>query len=130
MIRVFPARLVRVVDGDTFVVRLDLGVSVFADQTVRLYGVDTPERGDGDRWSDARFRSNHLMRTIKPLMDGESWPLLVSTAQTPSGTQAREKYGRLLARVTLVDGKDLATTLVAEGHALPWDGKGAHPKFE
>ncbi len=127
MIRTYPARLVRVIDGDTFVVRLDLGMSVYADHTIRLHGIDAPERSDDDRWADARFRAGALMTFVGSKIT--DWPLLVSTSQTPAGTDMREKYGRLLARITLADGRDLATVLLQEGHALPWTGQGKHPVF-
>ena len=33
-----------------------------------------------------------------------------------------DKYGRVLARLE-VDGEDVATLLIAEGHARPYDGR-------
>lgn len=43
MKREFPARLVRVVDGDTLVVDFDLGFHITSRQHCRLRGIDTPE---------------------------------------------------------------------------------------
>ena len=43
--RYYACKIHRVVDGDTFEVTIDLGFEVFVRQTVRLYGVDTPEMG-------------------------------------------------------------------------------------
>ena len=38
-----PAELVRVVDGDTLVMRVDLGFGTWRQITVRVLGLDTPE---------------------------------------------------------------------------------------
>lgn len=40
---------------------------------------------------------------------------------------SNEKYGRVLGDVVRSDGVDLATAMLAAGHALPWDGSGARP---
>jgi len=39
----YNAELVKVVDGDTVDLKVDLGFDVFIEIRVRLYGVDTPE---------------------------------------------------------------------------------------
>jgi micrococcal nuclease len=39
----YDASLVRVVDGDTVVLKIDLGFKVETEQSCRLYGIDTPE---------------------------------------------------------------------------------------
>ncbi len=49
----YRATLVRVIDGDTAVLRLDLGFRVFAELKVRVAGVNTPERGQPG-WGEAR----------------------------------------------------------------------------
>lgn len=40
---VFPAEVLRVIDGDTFKARLDQGLGTFRVTDVRLAGIDTPE---------------------------------------------------------------------------------------
>lgn len=40
----YRASLIRVIDGDTYVLDVDLGFTVHAHVTVRLRGLDTPER--------------------------------------------------------------------------------------
>ncbi len=39
----YRARCLRVVDADTFLLAVDLGFHVHANQTIRLRGIDTPE---------------------------------------------------------------------------------------
>ena len=40
---IYRAECLRVIDGDTFVARIDMGFNTYTIQTVRLEGVDTPE---------------------------------------------------------------------------------------
>lgn len=42
---IFKARVLRVIDGDTLVIDLDMGFETHTIKRVRLLGVDTPERG-------------------------------------------------------------------------------------
>jgi len=39
----YAAELLRVIDGDTIVVRIDLGFDTWRKETIRLRGIDTPE---------------------------------------------------------------------------------------
>lgn len=41
----YKATVLRVVDGDTVDVSIDLGFSTKTDRRLRLAGIDTPERG-------------------------------------------------------------------------------------
>lgn len=99
------ATVVRVVDGDTIVVR------VGGDQaTVRLIGIDTPE-------------THHPDRPVECHGPEASARL---TELVPAGSQVRltrdvelhDVHGRVLAYVTrLPDGLDVNLAMVAEGHA-------------
>lgn len=80
-----------VVDGDT------LG---FGDARVRLFGIDAPESGQS--------QGRHATRAIKDLISGET--LCVRPIE-------RDRYGRIVARVYLEDGQDLAQVMVCEGWA-------------
>jgi micrococcal nuclease len=101
------AVVLRVVDGDTVRVRLDLGFDAGINLTLRLDGIDAPETDtragkDAAVWLAARL----------PAMT----PVTVKTVK-----DRREKYGRYLA--TLYDGQgDVNAALVAAGHATPYAG--------
>jgi endonuclease YncB( thermonuclease family) len=45
---------------------------------------------------------------------------LIVTLQTFK--DSKEKYGRYLAKITLPDGSDFASAMVAAGHAVPYFG--------
>jgi micrococcal nuclease len=78
----YRAKLLRVVDGDTIDVSIDLGFRTHCSQRLRLVEVDTPERGQ--QW----FKES-TDRLIQLLGDQ---PLLVNTIST-------DAFGRWLSRV-------------------------------
>jgi endonuclease YncB( thermonuclease family) len=115
-IRVAEGPVARVTDGDTFVVEyLDLGWGY------RSYPIDTkkpgycairvtlpegewydtPEKADKTRWKAA----TDYMKILLPV---GTWVVLTSYGLFT--------LGRTLASVTLPDGKDLATLMIAAGH--------------
>lgn len=103
----------RVVDGDTVDILIDLGFHVTIHQRVRVNGINAPEKNT----------------------DPGKAAVAAATALLPSGTvvtvntykDRQEKFGRFLAAIRLPDGRDYATTLIEQGHAVPWDGKGQRP---
>lgn len=104
-----PAELVRVVDGDTFVLRLGE-----TDEKVRALGYDTPEL-------HARCPEEATMAAA-----ATQWAaLLLESADTveacPLRGGRRDRYGRLLASV-LVDGRDLGDLLIRQGLARAYAG--------
>ena len=52
MTNAYPAKIKRVIDGDTIDLVIDLGFRISTVQRIRLIDVDTPERGDPD-WANA-----------------------------------------------------------------------------
>lgn len=103
-------RVVSVTDGDT----LDLGNG----DTVRLAGIDAPERGE------CGFK--RARNTLIDLVLGERVSLGASD-------EDRDQYGRLLRYVD-VDGKDAGLRLIKDGLAIARydsrDGYGLHPREE
>ena len=92
---VFRVRVVEVPDGDSLVVQLD-----GKRRRVRLQGVDCPERAQ-------RF-GPQAREFAQKLVKGQSVTLI------KHGT---DQYERVLANVTLGDGRDLAESLVEAGWA-------------
>lgn len=90
------ATVTRWIDGDTFVADLDLGWNVWRhDARVRLLDIDAPERGRTG-FAEARDAAETLC---------------------PVGTVVQltshrlDSFGRVLASVTLPDGRDLVSVL-------------------
>lgn len=97
----YRARLERVKDGDTYVLRIDLGFYVSTEVAVRLRGVDCPELGtpEGRAAREAAFA----------LLHGQ---LLVVESY-----RGHRTFERWVCDVWLQDGRSLAATLVEQGHA-------------
>lgn len=108
----YLATLVRVVDGDTVDIAIDLGFSVTSRQRVRLLGLDAPERYTIVGKAAAEF----VVAWFQP------GPFTVESSRPGGG----DKYGRYLARIVQGD-RCLNNDLIGAGHAVSWDGQGAKP---
>lgn len=110
----YHAILDRAVDGDTAVVRLDLGFGVQITQTLRLRGINTPELRSHD--PAERAAAQQALARLRELLP----PGRACTVKTFK--DAQEKYGRYLADILLEDGTDVVQTLLREGLGRPYDG--------
>lgn len=104
------ATVVRVVDGDTFIAKLDAEPGEF---TIRMLGVNTPETVDPRKPVECfgKQASDHL----KAQIDGKR----VRLEGDPKADE-RDKYGRLLRNVYLEDGTDINAGLVRDGYAYAY----------
>lgn len=107
----YKAEVLKVYDGDTITVMIDLGMSCFVKEKIRLFGIDAPElRGEEkQRGIEAR---DHLANLL------ESGDVFILTKKDNKG-----KYGRYLADVYVHDSifNDLINvnrTMVDTGHAV------------
>lgn len=112
----YAATIVRWVDADTVDIDLDLGFKIRARQRVRLRtvaagGIDAPERN-----TPAGQRAKARCEEIAP-----------PGAPVTLHSHELDKYGRALGAIVTDHDVDIAAELVAEGHALPWDGVGEKP---
>lgn len=108
----FPARLVRVLDGDTIRVEIRLWFSQSLTESVRIAGIDAPELGKKARCrAEADAAERARLRLAELLAGGlvELWNV------------RREKYGRALASVT-AGGVDVGAELVKAGLARAYSG--------
>ena len=99
-----PVSVVKVIDGDT----LDV-LAATTTLRVRLYGVDTPERGDAC-YAEATARLTAL---------AGSRVLLVPDERTT------DHFGRELRYVFTANGQSIDDALVREGLALAWREDGS-----
>ena len=104
--------LVKVVDGDTIDVIIDLGFSVLSKQRLRLKGIDTPETLSKDE--QERLLGNEAKEYVS------TW--LINQNKLTVKTYKDDKYGRLLAEVFGDDNICLNTLLVESGYAWEYDG--------
>lgn len=117
-------RVIRVVDGDTLLIdRPDRGQPT---TRVRVWGIDTPELarpGDyGRQAREAEYGAEQARDRAKQLTQGQAVTLTLEPYRT------RGVYGRVLAHVTLPDGRSLAGVLLDEGWAKA-DGRWSHRHY-
>ena len=107
------ATLLRVIDGDTLLVRARVWLDLEVITRVRLRDVNAPELRSRDE--DERARAQAARAFVATLTEGAVLRL---------SEIGQDKYGgRVVARVA-VDGADLGTALLAEGHARPMGPRG------
>lgn len=107
----YPAKITRVIDGDTYDVEVDLGFRIVARLPLRLAHVDAPERFTPE--------GKAVMRHISEVLGMLPAPVVVHTFKPV------DKYGRYLADVYLPreDGwLSLAQDLMQRGMATPYEG--------
>jgi micrococcal nuclease len=106
----YRAEIVRVVDGDTLEMDIDLWPSLRARSMVRIKGLDTPElRGATACERALAQRASVYLAT-----------LAIGAAQVDL-VEPDKFGGRIDARVT-ARGVDLVSAMLAAGHGRPYDG--------
>jgi|TARA_R110001592_G_scaffold284553_1_gene552871 micrococcal nuclease len=116
----YKAKLVKVVDGDTVDVDIDLGFGMWMlDERVRIMGIDTPESRTRDL-VEKQFGLAAKAR-LKELL-GKTCTLKTQVGK--GGEDMKGKFGRILGDF-LVEGHDIPAgeVLIQEGHAVPYEGQ-------
>lgn len=118
----FPADVVRVVDGDTAICRIDLGFRVSVEHSIRLADINSPElfRGTPEERKKGMLAKSALMNLVAQIkLSGEEWPFLLKTDKD------RQTFGRYIGWLWPMDDLDedglsipnLNTQMVDLGHA-------------
>lgn len=94
-----------VIDGDTIEI---------TGQRIRLDGIDAPE--SWQRCQDAAGVEYRCGAASANALDD----FLAQSRPTSCRRVSRDRYGRIVAVCTRVDGADVASWLVRHGHALDW----------
>lgn len=109
----YQATLVRIIDGDTFELDIDLGLHVHTRASVRLNGVDTPETY-GVRRDSKEWRRGQAAKTFADQWLASHGPRL----RVRTFKDRTEKFGRWLVEIEDPEsGEALGEQLVAAGHA-------------
>ncbi len=106
-----PARVKRIVDGDTIVVSFDPATGLGTNEKIRLIGVDTPETVDPRK--PVQFYGAEASRFVTD-------SLLGTTVRLAFGPTMRDYFGRLLAYVFLEDGTCFNMAIIAEGYGFAY----------
>ncbi len=122
----YNCELIRVVDGDTVDLNVNLGFDIWVKKRVRLYGIDAPE----SRTRDLEEKKMGIAATVAlmELID-DAINFHNGTIRLESKIYERDKFGRVLGILHLdtktftEDGEDTITSIVInrwmvqEGHA-------------
>lgn len=114
----YRCRLVRVVDGDTVDIDIDLGFNHWLmNQRIRLYGVNTPETRTRDL--DEKARGLAAKAFVEDFLDDEK---LILTCREYNETG---KFGRILGslyRTTNHNELSVNEVLIEKGHGVAYFG--------
>ena len=114
----YRAKVVKVVDGDTVDVDIDLGFGVtLTDERVRIMGIDTPESRTRDK-VEKKFGLASKAR-LKSLLGKTA---VLKTQINKNGEDMKGKFGRILGDFVAPDGRMVTDILVEEGHAVAYFG--------
>tara|TARA_B100001248_G_C27233089_1_gene385755 strand:- start:103 stop:519 length:417 start_codon:yes stop_codon:yes gene_type:complete len=114
----YKCNLVKVVDGDTVDVDIDLGFGVWLrKQRIRLYGIDTPES-----------RTRDKVEKVYGLAAKDFLSKMLSTGEMSIKTHkdAKGKFGRILGELfmkTSVGELSVNQSLVENSHAVRYYGQ-------
>ena len=100
----YKCSVLRIIDGDTVELSIDLGLNVHIHHVCRLYGIDAAEvRSEPETAAEATARLSELLANT---------PIICRTIKDRTG-----KYGRYL--VTLIDkhGTNINEAMVLGGYA-------------
>jgi micrococcal nuclease len=118
----YNCELIRVVDGDTVDLNVNLGFDIWVKKRVRLYGIDAPE----SRTRDLEEKKLGIAATLalKELLD-DAINFHNGTIRLESKIYERDKFGRVLGILHLDTSTEEGTItstvinrwMVQEGHA-------------
>lgn len=111
----YTADVIRVIDGDTIKLKIDLGFRTFIEANCRIYGINAPE-----------LHSKVSMEKIKA-QEAKEWleqELIEGTIVTIESKKL-DKYGRPLVHLYYTLGDkivSIADRLIKKGHAVKMEG--------
>lgn len=112
----YAARVARIIDGDSIVLDIDLGFNTWLNkQSIRLYGVDTPE-----------YRTRDLVEKQHGTLAKERVEALIQPGDTvlvETIKDKHEKFGRILGIIHTNTGINIGELLIEEALAVKYHGQ-------
>ena len=105
----YAAKVLRVVDGDTAFLEIDVGFCTKMEHKVRLRGINCPEKGTKKGEQAKAFVEKELLGPVAP---GTGFPVVIIRSYKA------EKFGRYLADLWYLKGESAKERILAEGHLL------------
>jgi len=114
----YKCKILRVVDGDTVDVDIDLGFGVvLSDERVRIMGIDTPESRTSDNVE--KLFGIAAKNALKAMLGKTS---ILKTQINKDGEDMKGKFGRILGDFVAKDGRMVTDILIEEGHCVAYFG--------
>ena len=114
----YKCKIIKVVDGDTVDVDLDLGFGVWLNnERVRIMGIDTPESRTSDKIE--KLFGMAAKERLSSLLGSEA---ILYTMINKNGENMKGKFGRILGNFRTINGEHCADVLMKEGHAVAYGG--------
>ena len=111
----YRCKILRVVDGDTVDVDIDLGFGIImSNERVRIHGIDAPESRTRDL-VEKKFGLAAKERVLELLPEG-------SYQTIKTYLDGKGKFGRILGNF-LIANSTLTAILINEGHAVEYHGQ-------
>ena len=105
----YKAQVVKVIDGDTVDVDIDLGFGIWLkDERVRIMGIDTPESRTRDK--EEKVFGNAAKDRLKQMLGKDT---VLRTQVNKDGEDMKGKFGRILGDFVYKD-STVAKILVEE----------------
>lgn len=114
----YRARILKVIDGDTVEIDLDLGFNIIlANQRVRMAGVDTPESRTANK--EEKPRGMLSKKKLAEKLPVGTW----ATIETFKADSNDDKFGRILGQFILEDGTNVNHWLIDNNYAVAYMGE-------
>lgn len=113
----YKAEVVKVVDGDTLDVMIDLGLDTFKAERIRVAGINTPETY-GVRKDSVEYHKGMKAKESVSFKIPPGTTIYLKTQKDKTG-----KYGRYLAKIYYKENLEwfnLGEELIKEGHAVKY----------
>ena len=112
----YEAQIVRVSDGDTIVIAAQfLPAPLKPELAVRIFGVDTPEKGWRAKCPAEDQRGQAASAFTKKMVD--------ASKSRQVTIYSWDKFGGRILGAIILDGVDLRTELIRNGFAVPYFGE-------
>jgi micrococcal nuclease len=111
----YRCELIRCIDGDTVEVWLEMGFYHRWKMQIRLFGINAPEVVGAQAVAGKAAKAH-----LEQLLAGPD--LLIHTIKDQA-----DKYGGRYLGEFYRNGENLNLKMVADGHAVYWDGQGPKP---
>ncbi|MBU1862943.1 MAG: thermonuclease family protein [Candidatus Omnitrophica bacterium] len=101
-LHIYAGRLERIIDGDTFIIAIDLGFTVWTHRRIRLRGIDTPEAGTPEGEAARQFVTDRLFEASRVVLQ----------------TFKIDIYGRYVCDLFYLPGETDTEKIFRDGHFL------------